>query len=251
MGHKVHPKVFRLGTTTTWPSRWFARDASYRSLLKQDIELREFLKTELKDAQVSQVSIERSRGTLAVTISTGKPGLVIGRSGVGIEDLKKKVLKTFFPGKKVQLQVNVETPKASLEAPIVAQQVVQDLERRMPFRRAFKMAVERVKKAGALGVKIAVSGRLNNAEIARREWLGWGKIPLTNLRADIDYAQDTAHTIAGTIGVKVWIYRGDIFEQDRLAQYRPTTPSRARHGGRDSRGYGAAGTDRAPSGVNA
>jgi small subunit ribosomal protein S3 len=238
MGHKVHPKVFRLGTTTTWPSRWFARDASYRSLLKQDIEIRTFLKKELKDAQVSQVTIERSRGTLAVTISTGKPGLVIGRSGVGIEDLKKKVLKKFFPGKKVQFQVNiVETPKASLEAPIVAQQVVQDLERRMPFRRAFRMAVERVKKAGALGVKIAVSGRLNGAEIARREWLGWGKIPLTNLRADIDYAQDTAFTMAGTIGIKVWIYRGDIFEQDRLSQYQPTTPTRARHGagGRETR----------------
>ncbi|MBU1348641.1 30S ribosomal protein S3 [Patescibacteria group bacterium] len=237
MGHKVHPKSFRLGTTTTWPSRWFARDAAYRSLLKQDIEIRGFMKKELKDAQVSEVTVERSRGTLIITITTGKPGLIIGRSGVGIEDLKKKLLKTFFSGKKVQLQVNVvEAPKAALESVIVAQQVVQDLERRMPFRRVFRMAVERVKKAGALGVKIAVSGRLNGAEIARREWLGWGKIPLTNLRADIDFAQDTAHTMAGTIGVKVWIYRGDIFEQDRLAQYQPTTPSRARTGARDRRG---------------
>ena len=105
-----------------------------------------------------------------------------------------------------------------------------DLERRMPFRRVLKFAIERVKKAGALGVKIAVSGRLNGAEIARREWLGWGKIPLTNLRADIDYFQETARTMAGAIGVKVWIYRGDIFEQDRMAQYQPTTPTRARGG---------------------
>lgn len=233
MGHKVHPTVFRLGTTTTWPSRWFARDASYREQLKQDITIREFLKKELKDAQVSRVSIERSRGALAVTIMTGKPGLVIGRSGAGIEELKKKFLKTFFPGKKVQFQLNVvEAPKASLESAIVAQQVAQDLERRMPFRRVLKMAIERVKKAGALGVKIAVSGRLNNAEIARREWLGWGKIPLTNLRADIDYAQETARTMAGAIGVKVWIYRGDIFEQDRLQQYQPTTPTRPTRGAR-------------------
>lgn len=230
MGHKVHPTVFRLGTTTTWPSKWFARDTVYRSQLKQDLGLRTFLKKELKDAQVSQVTIERSRGALSIGISTGKPGFVIGRSGAGIEEIKKKIMKEFFRGKKVQLQLNVvETPKASLEATIVAQQVVQDLERRMPFRRVLKMAIERVKKAGALGVKIAVSGRLNGAEIARREWLGWGKIPLTNLRADIDYAQDTASTMAGSIGVKVWIYRGDIFEQDRLQQYQPTTPSRPGH----------------------
>ncbi len=227
MGHKVHPTVFRLGTTTTWPSRWFARNAAYRDQLRQDLGIRAFLRKELKDAQVSQINIERSRGALAVNITTGKPGLVIGRSGVGIEELKKKFLKTFFPGKKVQFQLNVtEVAKASLEATIVAQQVAQDLERRMAFRRVLKMAIERVKKAGALGVKIAVSGRLNGSEIARREWLGWGKIPLTNLRADIDYAGDTARSMAGAIGVKVWIYRGDVFEQDRLQQYQPTTPTR-------------------------
>lgn len=229
MGHKVHPKVFRLGTTTTWPSKWFARDQIYRDLLKQDLALRDFLKQELKEAQVNKVVIERSRGALAITIFSGKPGLVIGRSGVGIEELKKKVLRKFFYGKKIQFQLNViETPKAALEAVVIAAQVVSDLERRMPFRRTLKMAIERVKKAGALGVKIAVSGRLNGAEIARREWLGWGKIPLTNLRADIDFATDTAHTMAGTIGVKVWIYRGDVFEQDRLAQYKPSTPARTR-----------------------
>ncbi len=235
MGHKVHPKVFRLGTTATWPSRWFARNDAYRTMLKEDLELRSFLQTELKDAQVSQVQIERSRGSIAVTIATGKPGLLIGRSGVGIEELKKKLRAKFYRGKKVQLQVNiVEAPKASLEASIIARQVASDLERRMPFRRVLKFAIERVKKAGALGVKIAVSGRLNGAEIARREWLGWGKIPLTNLRADIDYFQETARTMAGAIGIKVWIYRGDVFEQDRMAQYQPTTPTRAR-GGRPQR----------------
>ncbi len=236
MGHKVHPKSFRLGTTTTWPSRWFARDDAYRAQLKEDLHIRAFFQKELRDAAVSSVLISRSRGTLEITIATAKPGMVIGRGGAGIEDLKKKFLKTFFPGKKIQFQLNVtEVAKASLESTIVAQQVCQDLERRMPYRRVMKMAIERVKKAGALGVKIIVAGRLNGREIARTERLVWGKIPLTNLRADIDYCQDTARTIAGAVGVKVWIYRGDIFEQDRRSQYEPTTPTRDRRRAPDRR----------------
>lgn len=239
MAHKVHPKSFRLGTTTTWPSRWFARGDAYRAHMREDVGIREFFGKALKDAGLNAVQIERSRGALNVTVATAKPGLVIGRGGAGIEELKKKFIKSFFPKKKVQFQLNVtEVAKPSLEATIVAQQVVQELERRMPFRRILKMAIERSKKSGALGVKIAVSGRLNGAEIARRECLGWGKIPLTNLRADIDYVQDTARTMAGAIGVKVWIYRGDVFEQDKLAQYQPTTPTRDRRAqsGGDRRG---------------
>ncbi len=229
MGHKVHPTVFRLGTTTSWPARWFARDQVYRDQLKEDIHIREFLTKELKNAALNKVTIERSRGVLTVGVHTAKPGLMIGRSGAGIEELRKKLLRMFFPGrtKTIQLHVSVqEVGRPSLESALVAQGVVTELERRMPFRRVLKQAIERVKKAGALGVKIAVSGRLNGAEIARREWLGWGKIPLTNLRADIDFCQGTAHTSAGTIGVKVWIYRGDVFAQDRLAQYQPTTQTR-------------------------
>jgi small subunit ribosomal protein S3 len=226
MAHKVHPVIFRMGTTTTWPSRWFAREQTYRDQLKQDLSLRKFLLKELKEAAVNRIEIERSRGTLAISIATAKPGLVIGRSGTGIDDLRKKLLKEFFPskGKTIQMNLSVhEISKPSLEAALVVQGVILDLERRMPFRRVLKMAIERVKKAGALGVKIAVSGRLNGAEIARREWLAWGKIPLTNLRADIDYSQSFAQTMAGSIGVKVWIYRGDIFAQDRLSAYQPTT----------------------------
>ncbi len=242
MGHKVHPQLFRLGITNTWPSRWFARNEAYRTLVRQDLGMREFIRKQLKDAQVSRVTVERSRGVVVVAIYSGKPGLVIGRSAAGIEELKKKLLNEFFRGKKVTLRVDVvEVPKANLDARIVAEQVVGELERRMPFRRVLKMAVERVKKSGALGVKIAVSGRLNGAEIARREWLGWGKIPLTSMRADIDYAQTFARTIAGTIGVKVWIYRGDVFEQDRLSMYQPTTPSRG------PRGRRTGGDDRAPA----
>lgn len=241
MGHKVHPMIFRMGTTTAWPSRWFAREQQYRDQLRQDLELRKFLKKELKDSAVSRVDIERSRSALTIVIHTAKPGLVIGRSGTGIEDLKKKILKTFFPVKSKSLQFHLsvqEVSKPSLEASLVCQNVIQDLEHRMPFRRVLKQSIERVKKAGALGVKIAVSGRLNGAEIARREWLHWGSIPLTNLRADIDYCQDFAQTIAGAIGVKIWIYRGDVFGQDRLAQYQPTTPARGQRGERSEGGSG-------------
>lgn len=242
MGHKVHPKLFRIGVTNTWPSRWFARGTSYRVQLRQDIGIRAFLMKELKEAAVSQVSIDRSQGTLAVTVHTGKPGVVIGRGAAGIEELRKKLAGEFFRGQKVNIRLDViEISKANLDAAIVAQQVVSDLERRMPFRRVLKQTIERAKKSGALGVKVAVSGRLNGAEIARREWLGWGKIPLTSLRADIDFANARAATQAGAIGVKVWIYRGDVFEQDRLSMYQPTTPSRGRDrrdGGRDHRGPG-------------
>ena len=240
MGHKVHPVVFRLGTTTTWPSRWFARGAQFAQQLRQDLEVRAFLAKELKDAAVSRIEVERSRGVIRILIHSGKPGLVIGRSGTGIEDVKKRLMKKFFPmqAKKVQVHLTIqEVGKPSLEATLVAQGVVLDLERRMQFRRVLKMTIERVKKAGALGVKIAVSGRLNGAEIARREWLGWGKIPLTNLRADINYAQTFAQTMAGSIGVKVWIYRGDIFDKDRLSHYQPSTPERReRRDGRDGGG---------------
>ena len=242
MGHKVHPVIFRMGTTTTWPSRWFVGKHQFADQLRQDLEMREFLMKELKDAAVKRIDIERSRNVIRITIHSAKPGLVIGRSGTGIDDLKKKFMKKFFPmqAKSVQVHLGVqEIMKPSLEAAIVAQGVVSDLERRMQFRRVLKSTIERVKKAGALGVKIAVSGRLNGAEIARREWLGWGKIPLTNLRADIDYHQTFAQTMAGAIGVKVWIYRGDVFDKDRLSQYTPTTPERRerREGGRgDFRG---------------
>ncbi|MFZ6014880.1 MAG: 30S ribosomal protein S3 [Patescibacteria group bacterium] len=234
MGHKVHPKAYRIGTTTTWPSRWFARKELYRNQIQMDYKIRDFFKKQLKEAGLSAVLIERSRGTLTINLKTAKPGVVIGHSGSGIEDLKKKFLNAFYRGKKVQLQINVqEVPKAGLEAAVVCQQVIVDLERRMPFRRVLKQTIERVKKAGALGVKISVSGRLNGAEIARREWLYWGKIPLSNLRADIDYHQDFARTMMGAIGVKIWIYRGDVFAKDRYLQYQPSTPRN--QGTRDKR----------------
>ncbi len=225
MGHKVHPKAFRIGTTTTWPSKWFARKQTYRTQIEQDHNIRAFFRKQLRDAGLASIFIDRSRGTLAITLTTAKPGIIIGHSGAGIEDLKKKFMHEFYQGKKVQLQLNVqEVAKAGLESTVVCGQVIADLEKRMPFRRVLKQTIERTKKAGALGVKISVSGRLNGAEIARREWLAWGKIPLSNLRADIDYYQDFAQTQMGTIGVKIWIYRGDVFAKDRLQKYQPSTP---------------------------
>lgn len=251
MGHKVHPKLFRIGVTNTWPSRWFARGDAYRKQLQQDLAIRSFIQRRLKEGAISNVTIERSRGVIAIAIHTGKPGLVIGRSAQSIDELRKEIAQNFFRGKKVTLRVDVvEVPKANLDARIVARQVATDLERRLPFRRVLKQTVERVKKSGGLGVKVAVAGRLNGAEIARREWLGWGKIPLTSLRADIDFAQDAAQTMAGTIGVKVWIYRGDVFEQDRLSMYQPTTPTRGprgRMGG--GRMGGGRGSESNPSSV--
>lgn len=213
MGQKVHPRVFRLSVNpaATWHSRWFAGRDLIRQL-REDVEIRSFLLQKLREAAVDRVDIERSANAITIIIATAKPGFIIGRGGAGAEDLKDLVRKRFFKGVKVALDITiVEVPKPSLSARIVMQQVVGDLEKRMMFRRVLKQTVDRVGKGGALGVKVTVAGRLNGAEIARSETLSSGKLPLHNLRADIDYAQGFARTVYGTIGVKVWIYRGDVF----------------------------------------
>jgi small subunit ribosomal protein S3 len=168
----------------------------------------------LKDALVDKVEIERTRQDIKITIHSAKPGIIIGRGGTGIEELSQKLKKKFFPGKRVKMAINVkEVQNASFSANVVGQQIAMDIEKRMPFRRTMKGTIERVMKAGAQGVKVAVSGRLNGSEIARREMLAQGKIPLHTLRADIDYASVTARTIWGAIGIKVWINRGEVFEE--------------------------------------
>ncbi len=219
MGHKVHPKVHRLGVINTWSSRWYTphKNRGYQTQLRADLELREWLVAQLKDASVDRVEIERAASAVAVVIHTAKPGLIIGRAGAGAEELKKKIIAKFWkkaPKTNVKLNI-VEVSRPSLSSQIVLQQIAADLEKRMPFRRVLKMAVERVTKAGALGVKVMVSGRLNGAEIARREMLSSGSVPLQNMRADIDYAQGFAQTIFGAIGIKVWIYRGQVFDRER------------------------------------
>lgn len=234
MGHKVHPKAFRLATVYTWDSKWFARGGQFISQLKEDVELREFFRKELKEAGLNDVGIERTPKQLTITVHCAKPGLVIGRSGAGIEDLKKKIMKKFFPGRRVTLNINVtEVTRPTMYSQIVGEQIAQDIERRLPFRRSMKMAIERVMKGGAKGVKMTLSGRLNGAEIARTETLAQGSIPLHNLRADIDFARVRANTVYGVIGIKVWIYRGDVFEKDKVseaaksAEAAPEAPRRA------------------------
>lgn len=212
MGHKVHPKAFRLSTIRPWEATWFAKRDSFKGLLREDVRIRDFLRRELKDALVDRIEIERTRQQVNVVIYSAKPGFIIGRAGVGVEELKKKLLEQFYRGRRVALSVNVkEVSRPSLSAQIVGQQIAADIERRFPFRRAMKQAIERVLKARAEGVKITLGGRLNGAEIARVETLAHGKVPLHNLRADIDFATVTAHTIYGAIGIKVWINRGEIF----------------------------------------
>jgi len=216
MGHKVNPKIFRIGNVLTWHSRWYARKKDLPGMLREDYGIREYLQKTLKEAAVDRVDIERSNNAVTVIVATAKPGLIIGRAGTGVEELKDKIRKKFFGGRKVTLNLNVvEVARPSLSATIISQQIVADLEKRMPFRRTMKMTAERVEKAGAKGVKFTISGRLNGAEIARTETLSHGSVPLHNLRADIDYAQSTARTISGAIGVKVWIYRGEVFDTKR------------------------------------
>jgi small subunit ribosomal protein S3 len=214
MGTKVHPKVFRLSTIYRWDSKWFANRRNFVGYLRDDVRLRRFIMQNCKEAGIEKVAIDRnSKEAITINVLAAKPGFIIGRAGVGIEDLKKKIKNEFFRGQRVALNLNVqEVARPVLSAKLVGEQIAVETEKRMPFRRSMKMAVERVLKGGAKGVKLVMSGRLNGAEIARREMISQGSIPLHNLRADIDFANVTANTIYGAIGIKVWIYRGDVFD---------------------------------------
>jgi len=214
MGRKVHPKIFRTGPLYSWDSKWFS-NKNFSSLLKEDIKIRRFLEKKLKEASLDRIEIERLANTVAINIYSAKPGIIIGRGGSGAEDLKKEIKKKFLKPKAV-LNLNIsEIPKPNLSAAIVARSIAADIEKRIPYRRVMKQAISRVEKAGAEGVKITVAGRLNGVEIARTETLSWGKIPLHTLRADINYKQDEADTTYGVIGIKVWIYRGEIFKKKK------------------------------------
>lgn len=212
MGNKVNPIGFRVGVIRGWDGVWFANRQQFKTFLKEDVAIRDYLKKQLKEALVDRIEIERARGEIRLMIYSAKPGVIIGRGGAGIEDLTKKLKTEFFPGRRVKMSLNVkEIQKPSLSAQVIGQQIAADIEKRMPFRRVMKMAIERAKKAGAFGVKVTISGRLNGSDIARRETIADGKIPLHNLRSDIDFAPVKAQTIWGAIGVKVWINRGEIF----------------------------------------
>ncbi|MGD0863694.1 MAG: 30S ribosomal protein S3 [Candidatus Limnocylindrales bacterium] len=206
MGHKVHPYGFRLGVSRTWTAKWYA-DKDYTDLLKEDISIRQLVVKRLASASVSGVEIERGINHVTVTIHTAKPGIVIGKGGANVELLRQQV--GALTKRKVKLEVK-EIRQPELDAYLVATNISQQLARRIAFKKAMKQAVQRTMKAGAKGVKIAVAGRLGGSEMARREWDKEGRIPLGTLRADISYAQVHALTTYGRIGVKVWIYRGEI-----------------------------------------
>ncbi len=216
MAKKVNPKVFRLGTTRTWTSKWFAAGKPYIAKLQQDLAVKRYLINSLREAGVDRVEIERhSDNKILVTLHTAKPGMLIGRGGTGIDDLKKKLHTKFlknFRLNEINLTVT-EVSRPNLSAMILVQSIILDIEKRMPFKRVMKQAIGRADRAGALGIKVTVSGRLNGAEIARTETLSSGKLPLATLRADIDYARGFAKTTYGTIGIKVWIYKGEVFDK--------------------------------------
>lgn len=234
MGKKVNPKIIRLTTTTTHLSKWFASKQKFADVLRQDIMIRKFLKKKLRDSGVARIEIRRSSEQLTIAIRTSKPGVIIGRSGSGIEDIKKQLKKNFFGSKKMVVAIEVEEVRhPDLDAELVVQNIAYQLEKRVPFRRAMKRAIEQVMAAGAKGVKIICSGRLNGVEIARTETLSQGSVPTHTLRADIDYARGAAFTLYGAIGIKVWIYRGQVFADTKRQDAVPVKPApRERSGGR-------------------
>ncbi|WP_026381002.1 30S ribosomal protein S3 [Afifella pfennigii] len=214
MGQKVNPIGLRLGINKTWDSRWFASDAEYGPLLHEDLKIRSALMADLKQAAVSRIVIERPHKKCRVTIHTARPGIVIGKKGADIEKLRRKVAR--LTNSEVHINI-VEVRKPEIDATLIAQSIAQQLERRVAFRRAMKRSVQSAMRLGAQGIRIACGGRLGGAEIARAEWYREGRVPLHTLRADIDYGTATAHTAYGTIGIKVWVFKGEILEHDPFA----------------------------------
>jgi len=218
MGQKINPKIFRTGVIRSWNSKWFDSGKNYITNFSQDVKVRKFLINELREAGVDRVEIERSANKININVFTAKPGLIIGRGGAGVDDLKKKIHDKFLSRpsgiRLSEINLNItEVSRPNLSAQILVQSMILDLERRVPYRRVMKQAISRAERAGALGVKVNVKGRLNGVEIARSETLTSGKVPLHTIRADIDYARGAARTIYGTIGVKVWIYKGEVFDK--------------------------------------
>jgi small subunit ribosomal protein S3 len=252
MGQKIHPTGFRLAVTRAWSSRWFANHRNFAGMLAEDLQVREFLKARLKNAAVSRILIERPAKNARITIYSARPGVVIGKKGEDIENLKAELSRRLG----VPVAVNIEeVRKPEVDAQLIADSITQQLEKRIMFRRAMKRAMQNAMRLGAQGIKIMSSGRLNGIEIARCEWYREGRVPLHTLRADIDYGFSEAKTTYGVIGVKVWVYRGD-----RLANGEsPALPKtegdgddrRARRGprpggDRPGAGRGRPGGDRGP-----
>ena len=211
MGQKVNPHGMRIGIVKTWDAKWYA-DKDYAANLHEDIKIRDYLKKKLMTAGISKIETERVKKRLKLTIHTAKPGMVIGRGGSGIEEIKTGLTK--YTDKRVDINI-AEIKQPDMDATLVAENIASQLERRIAFRRAMKQAVGRTMRLGAKGIKIAVGGRLGGAEIARKEFYREGSIPLHTLRADIDYGTAEAHTTYGRIGVKVWIFKGEVLPEKK------------------------------------
>ena len=246
MGQKIHPTGFRLSISRNWSSRWYANDKDFAGMLAEDIKVREYLKKKLKNASVSRILIERPAKNARITIFSARPGVVIGKKGEDIENLKRELGKQLG----VPVAVNIEeVRKPEIDAKLIADSITQQLEKRIMFRRAMKRAMQNAMRLGALGIKIMSSGRLNGIEIARCEWYREGRVPLHTLRADIDYGTSEAKTTYGVIGVKVWVYKGDTLGRNDLpaaVEPRAEDDRRPRGPRRDDRGARPAG-DRPPA----
>ncbi|MDA7418805.1 30S ribosomal protein S3 [Xenophilus arseniciresistens] len=241
MGQKIHPTGFRLAVSRNWSSRWYASDRDFAGMLAEDIKVREYLKKKLKNASVSRVLIERPAKNARITIYSARPGVVIGKKGEDIENLKKELGKQLG----VPVAVNIEeVRKPEVDAQLIADSITQQLEKRIMFRRAMKRAMQNAMRLGAQGIKIMSAGRLNGIEIARTEWYREGRVPLHTLRADIDYGTSEAKTTYGVIGVKVWVYKGDTLGRSDA----PSLDSTPRPEGEERRGPRGPRRDGRPGG---
>lgn len=212
MGQKVHPKSFRLGISSDWDANWYGDNATYKKYLNEDVKIRTFVKKEMYHAGISRIAIERVSNRITVIVHTGKPGIVIGRGGAEIEKLRDSLKKLI--NKQVHIKV-IEVKKAEIDAQLIAENIAAQLEKRVAFRRAIKQSLGRAIKSGAGGIKVACSGRLGGAEMARTEWASEGKVPLHTLRARVDYATAEANTTYGKIGIKTWVYLGDVLPKKK------------------------------------
>jgi small subunit ribosomal protein S3 len=242
MGQKIHPTGFRLAVTRNWTSRWYAGNQDFADMLKSDVQVREYLKKKLKNASVGRVLIERPAKNARITIYSSRPGVVIGKKGEDIESLKSELQRMLD----VPVHVNIEeVRKPEIDAQLIAVSIAQQLEKRIMFRRAMKRAMQNAMRLGAQGIKIMSSGRLNGIEIARTEWYREGRVPLHTLRADIDYGFEEARTTYGVIGIKVWVYKGDMLARGEAATVTTAAeaeePKKARRSPKD----GKPGADRA------
>lgn len=215
MGQKVDPNILRIGIIRSWDSKWYANKRNYSKFLLKDLKIEKIIREKLADASVSKIEIHRTSNKVIINIHSAKPGLIIGRQGAGIEALKEDLEKKFHEQFSLSIK---EISKPAIDAKLLGENIAKQIEKRISYRRAAKMAVEKALESGAQGAKISLAGRLNGVEIARSEFFAKGKIPLHTLRANIDYAKTVAKTTYGTIGIKVWVYKGDVFKKKKEVQ---------------------------------